>query len=167
MGLDKANPTYLYEGTILDGSFTMNKKTYKRDNFIPVVKGQFSDSLGPTQIHIKMRPQISIIILAPPFLLFSFILAVALFIFSIYVSSGFVPYLPFVTPPILGVNALLGTLFPDFFFFVFYFGIKSLTKENKNTKAFLKSLLEGAEPVKAPSGIPNMSKDRVLTSSAP
>lgn len=51
-----------YEGTVTENSFEISRIIDYRNSFLPVIKGEFSSFLGKTEISVKMRPAISVLI---------------------------------------------------------------------------------------------------------
>ena len=56
------NSTKPYEGKFTDHSFEISRIINYRNSFLPVIKGQVSTHLGKTQVAIKMRPNVFVLI---------------------------------------------------------------------------------------------------------
>ncbi|RYE53332.1 MAG: hypothetical protein EOP48_14635 [Sphingobacteriales bacterium] len=129
------NRTKPYEGKLMDRSFEISRIINYRNSFLPIIKGHISTYLGKTEVAIKMRPIVFVLIFM------SFWLGVvglvclgtiisAIMKFEKLLEQGFSPL----------------ALIP---FGMFVFGYALLTigykAESKKSKAFLKQLLEAEE----------------------
>ena len=54
--------TKAYTGQIIGTTFTMSRNINYRNSFLPVITGQITRYLGQTQIKIKMRPVIFVLV---------------------------------------------------------------------------------------------------------
>jgi hypothetical protein len=129
------NYTKPYTGQIIGMTFTMNRNINYRNSFLPVITGQITTYLGQTQINIKMRPVIFVLIfisfwLGIVGLVCLGTLLVGLLQFRQILQNGFSPMLliPF------GMFAF-GCLLTHFAF----------KGESKNSKEFLATLLESVD----------------------
>lgn len=126
------NTSKPYEGQIEGDKFTISRVINYRNSFLPVIKGSVSSYLGKTQIDVKVRPTIFVLIFISIWLglvglVCMGIIIIGLFQFQDILRNGFSPM-----------------VFIPFGLFVFgslltYFGFKI---ESKKSKTFLMSLFE-------------------------
>jgi hypothetical protein len=130
-----ANRTKPYEGKLIDRSFEISRIINYRNSFLPVIKGHISTYLGKTEVAIKMRPVVFVLIFMSFWLGTVGLACVGITVTSILhfrqlLEYGFSP----------------GALIP---FGMFAFGYALLTiaykAESKKSKAFLKQLLEAEQ----------------------
>lgn len=129
------NSTKPYEGEITKNSFNISRIISYRNSFLPIIHGEISTFLGKTQINIKMRPVIFVLIfmsfwLGIVGLVCLVTLLFGLLSFSQILQKGFSPMLliPF-------VMFILGSLLTNLAF----------KAESKKSKEFLATLLIGQE----------------------
>jgi hypothetical protein len=129
------NYTKPYTGQIIGMTFTMNRNINYRNSFLPVIAGQITTYPGQTQINIKMRPAIFVLIfisfwLGIVGLVCLGTLLIGLLQFRQILQNGFSPMIliPF------GMFAF-GCLLTHFAF----------KGESKNSKEFLATLLESVD----------------------
>lgn len=124
-----------YEGKVTGHSFEISRTISYRNSFLPVIKGQVSTYLGKTEVAIKMRPVVFVLIfmcfwLGVVGLVCLGIIIAAMLHFRQLLEQGFSP----------------GALIP---FGMFAFGYALLTiaykAESQKSKAFLKQLFEAEE----------------------
>ena len=124
-----------YEGQILGDTFTISRIINYRNSFLPVITGHISTFLGKTQINVKMRLVIFVLIfisfwLGSIELICLGIILVGLIRFKQVLQNGFSPMI----------------LIP---FGMFLFGclltIFAFKAESKKSKYFLEKLFEGQE----------------------
>lgn len=129
------NRTKPYEGKLTDHSFEISRIINYRNSFLPVIKGHVSTYLGKTEVAIKMRPLVFVLIfmsfwLGLVGLVCLGIIIAAILQFRQLLEQGFSP----------------GTLIP---FGMFAFGYALLTiaykAESQKSKGFLMQLLEAEE----------------------
>ena len=56
------NRTKPYEGKLIDSSFEISRIINYRNSFLPVIKGQISSYLGRTEVAVRMRPVVFVLI---------------------------------------------------------------------------------------------------------
>ncbi len=126
-----------YEGEILVDTFIISRIINYGNSFLPLITGRISTFVGKTQINIKMRPMIFVLIFISLWLgivgLFCLgIVLTALFQIRQILENGFSPII----------------LIP---FGMFLFGYLLTTlgfkAESKNSKEFLARLLDGDESI--------------------
>ncbi|WP_018616349.1 hypothetical protein [Segetibacter koreensis] len=129
------NRTKPYEGNLIDRSFEISRIISYRNSFLPVIKGHVSTYLGKTEVAIKMRPVVFVLIFMSLWLgivglICLGIITAAILHFKQLLEQGFSP----------------GALVP---FGIFAFGYALLTiaykVESQKSKAFLTQLLEAEE----------------------
>ena len=121
--------TKTYTGQIRDTSFSMQRNINYRNSFLPQITGLVSSNFGQTQVNIKMRPEISVLIFMSIWLGVAGFMCIMIAIFCI--SDGIFPF-PIILP----------LPFFAFGYLITYFGFKT---ESKKSKEFLAQLLEGVE----------------------
>jgi hypothetical protein len=124
-----------YEGEISGNIFTISRIISYRNSFLPVITGNVSSLAGETQIHIKMKPVILVIIFMSFWLGVLGLVCIGMFLtgllqFKEILRSGFSP-----------MNLIPFGMF-GFGWALIYFGFKA---ESKKSKAFLATLLNGRE----------------------
>jgi hypothetical protein len=124
-----------YTGQITGTTFTMSRNINYRNSFLPEITGQITTYLGLTQINIKMRPVIFVLVFISLWLGIVGLACIGILLAGIVqfrqvLQNGFSPM-----------------LFIPFGMFVFgclltYFAFKV---ESKSSKEFLARLLEGVD----------------------
>ena len=131
----RRSSTKPYEGQLLDGTFIINRIISYRNSFLPIITGRISNGFSGTEIKIKMRPHIFVLIfmsfwLGIVGLICLALLATAIAQFRQVLKRGFSPII----------------LIP---FGMFIFGCGLITigfkSESKNSKEFLATLFEAHE----------------------
>ena len=126
-------PTKPYEGEIAVHSFRISRVINYRNSFLPIINGEILSFFGQTQIQIKMKPAIFVLIFMSFWLSMTGAACVGI-LFNIpqMTQSGFSPMLliPF-------AMFIFGCLLSFFSFKI----------ESKKSKAFLATLLMGREDV--------------------
>ena len=129
------NRTKPYEGRLLGHSFEINRIINYRNSFLPVIKGHISTYLGKTEVAIKMRPVVFVLIFM-----------------SFWLGIVGMVCLGFITAAILNFSQLLKQGFSPVAlipFAMFGFGYALLTigykAESRKSKTFLTELLEAEE----------------------
>ena len=123
--------TKSYTGQIIGTSFKMERNINYRNSFLSQILGQISSGFGQTQVHIKMRLEISVLIFMSIWLGIAGFMCIMIAIFCI--SDGIFPF-PIILP----------LPFFAFGYLITYFGFKT---ESKKSKEFLAQLLEGDEKI--------------------
>jgi hypothetical protein len=129
------NYTKPYTGQIIGTNFTMSRNINYRNSFLPIVKGQITTYLGQTQVNIKMRPVIVVLIFI------SFWLGVVGLVCIGMILAGLLQFKQILH------NGFSPMLFIPFGMFAFgclltHFAFKG---ESKNSKEFLARLLESID----------------------
>ena len=129
------NYTKPYTGEISGTTFTMSRNINYRNSFLPVITGQISTYLGQTQINIKMRPIIFVLIFISFWLGIVGLVCIGMLLAGLFqikqiLQNGFSPMIliPF-------VMFAFGCLLTHFAF----------KEESKNSKEFLARLLESID----------------------
>ena len=129
------NSTKPYVGELSDRTFKIWRVTNQRNSFLPIIKGQVATYLGKTEIAIKMRPAVFVLVFMCLWLGIVGITCVGIIINT---------FLEFQEQP--GKHFSPVSLIP---FGMFAFGYALLTiaykTESRKSKAFLKELLEAEE----------------------
>jgi hypothetical protein len=127
--------TKAYTGKIIGTTFTMTRNINYRNSFLPEITGQITTYLGQTQVNIKMRPVISVLVFISLWLgiiglVCIGILLAGIFQFKQVIQNGFSPmlFIPF------GMFA--------FSRWLTHFAFKG---ESKYSKEFLARLLESVD----------------------
>ena len=119
-----------YEGKVFGNSFEINRIIQNRNSFLRIIYGNISSFPGQTQVYIKMRPILPVIIFM-----------------SIYLGGiGFVCIQTIVLLLKQTKEIPSGSLIP-FLMFAFGFGLLTISYrvERNKSKAFLKKLLEAED----------------------
>lgn len=129
------NYTKPYTGQINGKAFTISRNIDYRNSFLPVITGQIATDLGQTQINIKMRPVIFVLIFISFWLGIVGLVCIGMLLaglshFRQLLQNGFSPM--FLIP--FGMFAF-GCLLTYFAFKV----------ESKKSKEFLATLLESVD----------------------
>jgi hypothetical protein len=124
-----------YTGQIIGTTFTMTRNINYRNSFLPEINGQITTYLGQTQVNIKMRPMIFLLVFISLWLgivglVCIGILLAGIFQFKQVIQNGFSPML-FIPFGMFAFGCLLT-----------YFAFKG---ESKNSKEFLARLLESVD----------------------
>jgi hypothetical protein len=126
------NYTKPYTGQITGTTFTMSRNIYYRNSFLPIITGQITTYLGQTQVNIKMRPGIVVLIFVSFWLGIVGLVCIGTLLLGLLqlrqiLQNGFSPmlFIPFGMFP-------FGCLLTHFAF----------KGESKNSKEFLARLLE-------------------------
>jgi hypothetical protein len=124
-----------YTGQITGTTFTMSRNINYRNSFLPEITGQINTYPGQTQVNIKMRPVIFVLVFISLWLGIVGLVCIGIILAGIFqfrqvLQNGFSPM-----------------LFIPFGMFVFgcllaYFAFKG---ESKNSKEFLAKLLESVD----------------------
>jgi hypothetical protein len=124
-----------YTGQISGTTFTMTRNINYRNSFLPVITGQISTYLGQTQINIKMRPVIVVLIFI------SFWLGIVGLVCIGMLSAGLLQFKQILQN---GFSPMLLIPFGMFAFgcLLTHFAFKG---ESKNSKEFLARILESID----------------------
>ena len=124
-----------YSGQITGSTFTMSRNISYRNSFLPVITGQITASNGQTQVHIKMRPVLIVLIFI------SFWLGIVGLACIAILLTGLLQF-----KEILQNGFSSATLIP---FGMFAFGCLlthfAFKTESKKSKKFLAKLLESVD----------------------
>jgi len=126
-----------YEGEMLGYSFSISRIISYRNSFLPAITGNISAFVGQTQIHVKMKPVLLVIIFMSFWLGVVGLVCIGMLIAGIFqikqiLHDGFSPMM------------LIPFAMFTFGYSLLYFAFKA---ESKKSREFLAALLNGHETI--------------------
>ncbi|WP_240410171.1 hypothetical protein [Flavisolibacter nicotianae] len=124
-----------YQGKLVSDSFVISRIISGRNSFLPVIKGNISAYAGRTEISIRMRPVVAVLIFM------TFWLGAVGFVCVGIIVSGILQFRQ------LTIHSFSPVALIPFGMFAFGYGllILSYRAESHKSKTYLKQLLEAEE----------------------